>query len=359
MKRSLLIVVLLAFAAPAAAQEPAQQPASEEATAAPRPQPAPQQAAPQQPAPQQAEPQQAEPRRPAQPAPNQRVQPQPRLVAPPAAQARQQAPQPAAQPAEEEEVLEQAIEDAPEFEEVTDEEMDAVLFGDEAPDHAHTAVEELVEETAGEPVDVDDGHLEGAVLDHGEEGHEHAGHEHAHGDEHAAHGEEHEPASIVSLAAPVTNFILWAVILVFLLRKPLTEYLANRRRSVEEGLVEAKRLKEAAEAKYEEYSERLERLDEELAKLREEMVHAAESERDRILAEASARSARMRKDAQFLIDQQMKQLKTDLTKEAIEAAIGAAEKVMVAQIGAPDQQRLADEYMTTIQQVIEDEEVRA
>ena len=89
------------------------------------------------------------------------------------------------------------------------------------------------------------------------------------------------------------------------------------------------------------------------------MVHAAESERDRILAEASARSARMRKDAQFLIDQQMKQLKTDLTKEAIEAAIGAAEKVMVAQIGAPDQQRLADEYMTTIQQVIEDEEVRA
>ncbi|GAB5547544.1 MAG: hypothetical protein SangKO_073040 [Sandaracinaceae bacterium] len=349
MKRSLLIVVLLAFAAPAAAQEPAQQPASEEATAAPRPQPAPQQA----------EPQQAEPRRPAQPAPNQRVQPQPRLVAPPAAQARQQAPQPAAQPAEEEEVLEQAIEDAPEFEEVTDEEMDAVLFGDEAPDHAHTAVEELVEETAGEPVDVDDGHLEGAVLDHGEEGHEHAGHEHAHGDEHAAHGEEHEPASIVSLAAPVTNFILWAVILVFLLRKPLTEYLANRRRSVEEGLVEAKRLKEAAEAKYEEYSERLERLDEELAKLREEMVHAAESERDRILAEASARSARMRKDAQFLIDQQMKQLKTDLTKEAIEAAIGAAEKVMVAQIGAPDQQRLADEYMTTIQQVIEDEEVRA
>ncbi|HBQ14426.1 MAG TPA: hypothetical protein DEF51_25955 [Myxococcales bacterium] len=340
MKRSLLIAALLAFAAPAAAQEPAQQPASEEATAAPRPQPAPQQ-----PAPQQAEPQQAEPRRPAQPAPNQRVQPQPRLVAPPAAQARQQAPQPAAQPAEEEEVLEQAIEDAPEFEEVTDEEMDAVLFGDEAPDHAHTAVEELVEETAGEPVDVDDGHLEGAVLDHG--------------DEHAAHGEEHEPASIVSLAAPVTNFILWAVILVFLLRKPLTEYLANRRRSVEEGLVEAKRLKEAAEAKYEEYSERLERLDEELAKLREEMVHAAESERDRILAEASARSARMRKDAQFLIDQQMKQLKTDLTKEAIEAAIGAAEKVMVAQIGAPDQQRLADEYMTTIQQVIEDEEVRA
>ncbi|MEC7520018.1 MAG: ATP synthase F0 subunit B [Myxococcota bacterium] len=349
MKRSLLILVLLAFASPALGQEPTE-PATEETTAAPRPAPA-------QAQPPAEEPAEAPAARPAptkaRPAPTERPQPLPRLVAPPAAQARPTAAEAPAEeaPAAEAEVLEQAIEDAPEFEEVTDEEMDAVLFGDEeAHDHEHTAVEELVEETAGEPIDVDDGHLEDAVVAHGEEGHgEHA----------AEHGEEHHPAGIGTLLAPFVNFVLWAAILFFLFRKPLTEFLANRRRSVEEGLVEAKRLKEEAEAKYEEYSERLERLDVELDELRKEMVHAAESERDRILADANARSARMRKDAQFLIDQQMKQLKSDLTKEAIEAAIAAAEKVMVEQIGGADQERLADQYMTTIQQAMKDEEARA
>ena len=36
---------------------------------------------------------------------------------------------------------------------------------------------------------------------------------------------------------------------------------------------------------------------------------------------AEKKAARMRKDTQFLIDQQMKQLKQDLTTEAVNAAI--------------------------------------
>ena len=48
--------------------------------------------------------------------------------------------------------------------------------------------------------------------------------------------------------------------------------------------------------------------------------------RDRIVAEAEARATRMRDDTRFVIEQQMKQLRADLTREAIEAAVNAAEQ---------------------------------
>lgn len=171
------------------------------------------------------------------------------------------------------------------------------------------------------------------------------------------HGEAHEEAhfSWQELLAQVMNFILWLAIVIYLAKKPLTQFLAGRRMSVEEGLVEAKNLKEAAETKYADYSERLERLDEELEKLRTEMVQAGEAERDRIIAEAESRATRMRADAKFVIEQQMKQLRADLTREAIEAAMTAAERVLTEQVKEADQTRLAQEYLEGLEVTMKDD----
>ncbi|HEY8429513.1 MAG TPA: ATP synthase F0 subunit B [Sandaracinaceae bacterium] len=177
--------------------------------------------------------------------------------------------------------------------------------------------------------------------------------------EHAEHANEHHGFDWMGFLPTVVNFLILLAILTWLLRKPLMTFLENRRLAVLEGLEEARRLKEAAEKKFQEYSERLAHLDEELAKLRQEMVQAGETERDRIIAEAEARAARMRKDAQFVIDQQMKQLRADLTREAIEAAIAAAEKALAEQTSAADQQRLAEAYLRELTDSIKKDEVRA
>ena len=179
--------------------------------------------------------------------------------------------------------------------------------------------------------------------------------------EQAAEESEHAEGHFdpLEFAAQTTNFLIWLAIVVFLARKPLAEYLKNRRLSVEEGLIEAKNLKEAAEASFADYSERLERLDEELEKLREEMIQAGETERDRILEDAEARAERMRRDARFIIEQQTKQLRTDMTREAIEAAESAAEKVFADQVKPADQTRLAQEYLEQLEATFADEEVRA
>jgi F0F1-type ATP synthase membrane subunit b/b'/subtilisin-like proprotein convertase family protein len=154
--------------------------------------------------------------------------------------------------------------------------------------------------------------------------------------------------SSVEFWGSIVNFSLLVFILVYFGRKPVKSFLVERRRLVEEDLVEAQRLKEEAERKYEEYSGRLEKLDQELEALRKEMIKAGEEERDRIVAEAEAKAARIRRDTQFLIDQQMKQLRVDLTREAVDAAVQAAEKALKDKVTSHDQERLANDYLARL-----------
>ena len=256
--------------------------------------------------------------------------------------------------------LPEAAEAAEAEDDAWDEEgWDEPLDDEAADDALDRALEEgLIDDEEGAAIDDHFGdENDPAHAAHGE--HEPHADEHGVGadptEDHAAH-EEFDP---VQFGATALNFLIWLAIIVWLLRKPLGEHLAGRRRDVEEGLVEAERLEKEAKVKHAEYSERLAHLDEELDKLRKEMVQVGEAERDRIIADAEARAARMRKDATFLIEQQMKQLRADLTREAIEAAVAAAETALAAQVGGSDHERLAEAYLGQLKTSLDEEEGRA
>lgn len=174
--------------------------------------------------------------------------------------------------------------------------------------------------------------------------------EEPHAEEGEAHATSHHDAHIDwwAIGAGVVNFVLLLWILVRLARKPLSSYLVDRRNQIEQDMAEAARLKKEAEARHAEYESRLKALDKEIAALRQEMIDAGVAERDRIIADAQAKAERMRKDAQFLIDQQMKQLRIDLTREAVTAAVAAAEEQLRAQASPQDQERIARDYLTRL-----------
>lgn len=158
------------------------------------------------------------------------------------------------------------------------------------------------------------------------------------------HGAEHA-VNWTEMFWQLVNFSVVVAVLVVFGRKPLAAFLATRRKNVAEALEEAQRLKADAEAKEKEFRGRLERLNEEIDELRKEMIKAGEAERDRIVADAEAKAARMRRETEFVIDQQMKQLRVDLTKEAVEAAVAAAQEVLARETGAADQERLSKIYL--------------
>jgi F-type H+-transporting ATPase subunit b len=187
-----------------------------------------------------------------------------------------------------------------------------------------------------------------ALAQHGEPSH---GEEVAHeggGLEEAA--EHHEPHwDYFQFAGQLTNFAIWLTLLYILLNRVLPKLLADRRAGIVDGLEEAKRMKTEAEAKFAEYSKRIDTMDAELDRVRQDMRKAGQAERDRLVSEASEKAARMHAEARFLVEQQVKQLREELTREAIESAVVAAEAILRQGTSAADQQRLADEYLARLQ----------
>jgi F-type H+-transporting ATPase subunit b len=170
-----------------------------------------------------------------------------------------------------------------------------------------------------------------------------------HGEAHGAEHGEHGGWDVNGIVASFVNFFVLIGLFVFLFKDKLRSFLKERRAAIEVELNEAARLRAEAEAKHKEYSERMAKLDQELAQIKREMIAAGEKERDRIVADAEEKASRMRKEAEFIIEQQMKQLREDLKRETGEAAVEAAEQLLMKATTSFDQQRLAQEYLAAMQ----------
>ena len=167
--------------------------------------------------------------------------------------------------------------------------------------------------------------------------------------EEVEHATEHHGTDVTMLIASFVNFFVLISVFIYLFRDKVTSSLKERRAAIENELNEAQRLRKEAEAKHKEYSDRLAKLDQELDQIKREMTAAGIKERDRIVAEAEEKASRMRKESEFIIEQQVKQLREELTREASEAAVTAAEQLLVKATTSFDQQRLAQEYLAALQ----------
>jgi len=166
----------------------------------------------------------------------------------------------------------------------------------------------------------------------------------------------YSPANVIDILLDKTFLFTCANVffLLFLIvhygRGPISTFLGGRRKDIEDGLEEAKRLQLEADALRAEYEARLANLDTEMEQLRGEMLAAGEAEKNRIVEDAEAKAARMRKDASFLIDQRLKQLRDELSREAVDTAMAAAEAVLREQTTQHDQQRVADDYLARLKE---------
>jgi F-type H+-transporting ATPase subunit b len=166
---------------------------------------------------------------------------------------------------------------------------------------------------------------------------------------HTEHGREVRSPRPPPFVGPIINFAILLVLGYMAVTRSINPSLQARRASVESEIAEAKRLHDEAQAMHAEMTAKLGSLDAEIATLKAQFTSAGEAERDRIVADAKARVERMRADGTATIDQELKNLREDLRREAIVAATAAAEATVRATIGADDHKRLADEYLTGLE----------
>lgn len=210
---------------------------------------------------------------------------------------------------------------------------------------------------------------------HGKAADPHAGHgaPDAHGGGHGAPGEHHGPGHInwaygllgekdgvppslmyrpkgmpVPFLANLINFGVLAFLAVRFGKKPLQDGLKKRRDDLMREIDEAAKVKEEAEDRLAEYEEKMESLEDELARIKKDYAEQGKRDEERIVREAKERRARMKRDAELLLDQEGKSVQAALLAETVQRATAAAEKLVQERLSAQDHERLADEYLREV-----------
>jgi F-type H+-transporting ATPase subunit b len=156
------------------------------------------------------------------------------------------------------------------------------------------------------------------------------------------------PGTPPPLGATLLNTAILVYLIVRFARRPLVEALKKRKRNIMTGMEEAGKMKDDAADRLQGYEDKLERMDEEIERVKSEMRATGEAERKRILADAKEKRERLEREARLLIEQELKVAREDLLRETVRAAVRSAEERLSKQLGPADQQRLADEYLTAV-----------
>jgi F-type H+-transporting ATPase subunit b len=124
--------------------------------------------------------------------------------------------------------------------------------------------------------------------------------------------------------------------------------MADRREKIEKALADAEAAREAAERKLAEYSEKLAKANQEIDAIQATIRNEAELEKERIIAEATAASAKIRAQAEQAASQEIGRAKAELRQEAVRLAVGLAEETLKEKINKDDQDRLVGEYLAKV-----------
>lgn len=174
---------------------------------------------------------------------------------------------------------------------------------------------------------------------------------------------EKDPCDKDNMAPPylatVINFAILAFVLYKFGRKPLAQALLKRKTTIMADIETATKLKDDAERRLTEYEEKFERMDETLAELRSELATQSEKEKAHILAEAEERRVRMRRDAEFRIEQEAKTARTELLQQAVIGAAAAAEELVAKKVGPSDLDRMAEDYLKAVGPAIQGQRASA
>jgi len=146
----------------------------------------------------------------------------------------------------------------------------------------------------------------------------------------------------------VMNFTVLAVALFFVLRKPLSQALGSRIKTIKEQLDDLEAQKTDAEKQLAEYNDKLAQLEKEAEKLVDDYIRQGNEAKARILKEAEASAEKLQLQARRSIEHEFEQAKAELQKEIFEKSLVKAEEIIKSRISDDDQDSLVDEYLKKV-----------
>jgi F-type H+-transporting ATPase subunit b len=138
------------------------------------------------------------------------------------------------------------------------------------------------------------------------------------------------------------NLFIFVALLVYILRRPISEAMRARREGIRRELMRAQEERNAALAKLEEVEARLMRLDAEVASISEQSKREAAEERERIRVATEEDARKLREQAQREIESAGKTARAELRRYAAEQSVQLAEELIRRDIRPEDDARLVN-----------------
>ena len=161
-------------------------------------------------------------------------------------------------------------------------------------------------------------------------------------------GEAHVKGWVATDTYKVINFAVLAAALVYLLRKPMSKYLSDRIKGIQDQLDELEAKKKAAEEELARYNQKFQQLEQESEKIIEQYIQQGEDAKSRIIQEAGAAAEKLQEQARRNIEHEFKKARESLKAEVLEQSLAKAEELLKNKISADDQERLVDEYLEKV-----------
>ncbi len=155
-------------------------------------------------------------------------------------------------------------------------------------------------------------------------------------------------ASWTDLKFRTVNFLLFAAILVWLLRKPIIAFYATRKKNIVQELEDMQAAKVNAEQRLAEVEMRIAHLNEEGQTILEEYRKQGESIQASIIARAEEAARQITDQAQFTVENEAKMAAENLRFAVADMVVEATEQVLKAQLGPEEHEKLIDKYLNKV-----------
>jgi len=148
------------------------------------------------------------------------------------------------------------------------------------------------------------------------------------------------------------NLGILVAVLVYFLRKPVGAYLKERSEMLKKSIDEAARARASAAEKFLAIEIRMAKLSEEIAEMSRKMDAEAAEETRRIKEVTQAEVERLHAQVQFTAEQEVKNARLELRKEAAELSARAAEEIVSKTLTKGDQERMVRENIDRIREIV-------
>jgi F-type H+-transporting ATPase subunit b len=141
------------------------------------------------------------------------------------------------------------------------------------------------------------------------------------------------------------NFVIIVFVLVKFGRKPIKDFLSNRREKIGQQIKKYEQQKEAAAEKIEEVNNLLKNNIARFEKIKKRIVEDGEKKKQQIIEDARQESMILLSSTRQKIENQIVEARNLIRSELIESAIALAERRLPEEITAVDEQKLLDHFM--------------